>query len=173
MIFKSDIVDSQWDTWCYYHEGTYYLYYPITERGGGDGFGAASSRDGVHWEDHGSAIPQSDKNVRYLGTGAVWRDPDFGKTGRFICNYSEHREEANDKDDLLPTWRRSSEPRSTQKGFNGALARPSVSSCWSAAACWNCIWTITSRSVGPWNARTRQVLGLASSATSRMARSAI
>ena len=106
MIFKSDIVEAQWDTWCYYYEGTYYLYYLITERSPGEGFGVATSKDGVHWEDHGWAIRESDKNLQYLGTGAVWKAPDFEKTGRFICNYSEHRKEANGKitQNILFAW---------------------------------------------------------------------
>jgi len=106
MIFKSDIVEAQWDTWCYYHDGTYYLYYLITERSPGEGFGVATSEDGVHWEDHGWAIRESDKNLQYLGTGAVWKTPDFEKTGRFICNYSEHRKEANGQvtQNILFAW---------------------------------------------------------------------
>ena len=93
MIFKSDQVKAQWDTWAYYHQGTYYLYYLITEDSPGEGFGVATSSDGVHWHDHGWALHASDKMVRYLGTGAVWKSTDYDKTGRFICNYSEHREE--------------------------------------------------------------------------------
>ena len=106
MIFKSDIVEAHWDNWCHYHEGTYYLYYLITERSPGEGFGLATSNDGVHWEDHGWVVRESDKNLKYLGTGAVWKDPNFEETGRFICNYSEHREEANGKvtQNILFAW---------------------------------------------------------------------
>lgn len=89
MIFRSETVSAQWDTWCYFHEGTYYLYYLISEHGMGEGFGVASSDDGVHWHDHGWAISASDKMVHFLGTGSVWPDP--RDTGRFLCNYSEHR----------------------------------------------------------------------------------
>ncbi|WP_197231837.1 glycoside hydrolase family protein [Novipirellula artificiosorum] len=59
MVFKSDHVQAQWDTWAYEYEGTFYLYYLITEHGPGEGFGVATSTDGVHWEDHGWAIRQS------------------------------------------------------------------------------------------------------------------
>ena len=89
MIFKSEQVAAQWDTWCYHHAGTWYLYYLITESSAGEGFGVATSADGVHWEDHGWAIRASDDMVRYLGTGSVWRDP--AADGRFLCNYSEWR----------------------------------------------------------------------------------
>ena len=107
MIFKSEVVSAQWDNWCYYHDGVHYLYYLITERSGGEGFGVATSRDGVHWDDHGWAIRASDKMVEYLGTGAVWQSPDFARTGKFLCNYSEWRlEEATGKktQNILFAW---------------------------------------------------------------------
>ena len=106
MIFKSDQVKAQWDTWVYYHNGTYYLYYLITEDSPGEGFGVATSTDGVHWHDHGWALRASDQMVRYLGTGAVWKSMDFEKTGRFICNYSERREEVDGKitQNILFAW---------------------------------------------------------------------
>jgi hypothetical protein len=91
MIFKSEIVKSQWDTWGYYHEGRYYLYYLIADGHTWDGFGVATSTDGAHWQDHGWAIRASDQMVEYLGTGAVWPAADFAQSRRFICNYSEWR----------------------------------------------------------------------------------
>ncbi len=105
MVFKSDTVTGQWDTWCYYHEGTYYLYYLITEKTG-EGFGVATSKDGVHWKDRGWAIRQSKKNTYYLGTGSVWKSPDFAKTGKFLCNYSEHRIDKSGKrtQNILFAW---------------------------------------------------------------------
>ena len=106
MIFKSNKVAAQWDTWAYYHEGTYYLYYLITEYSPGEGFGVATSTDGVHWADHGWALRQSKKNNFYLGTGSVWKSPDFDQTGKFICNYSEHRNDASGKrtQNILFAW---------------------------------------------------------------------
>ena len=29
MIFRSELVAAQWDTWCYFHRDTYYLYYAL------------------------------------------------------------------------------------------------------------------------------------------------
>ena len=106
MIFKSDKVAAQWDTWAYYHQGTYYLYYLITEYSPGEGFGVATSTDGVHWFDHGWVLRQSNKNNFYLGTGSVWKSPDFDKTDKFICNYSEHRNDASGKrtQNILFAW---------------------------------------------------------------------
>ena len=93
MIFRSETVDAQWDTWCYYHDGQYYLYYLITENSPGEGFGVATSTDGVHWEDHGWALRRSDKAWDHEGSGAVWKSPDYDKTGGFLCNYQENRKE--------------------------------------------------------------------------------
>jgi len=106
MLFKSNKVKAQWDTWAYYNNNTYYLYYLITEESPGEGFGVATSEDGVHWKDHGWAISQSDKNVYYLGTGYVWKHSDFEENGKFICNYSEHRKEDNGKitQNILFAW---------------------------------------------------------------------
>jgi hypothetical protein len=97
MIFKSDKFKAQWDTWAYFNDGTYYLYYLVTEDSPGEGFGVAVSKDGVHWDDCGWAVRASDKMRRYLGSGAVWKSADFEENGRFICNYSEYREDGTGK----------------------------------------------------------------------------
>ena len=84
-----------WDTWMFYYENTYYLYYLITDHSGGEGFGVAVSQDGVHYRDQGTCITASEQMVIYLGTGAVWKSPYFEEDKTFICNYSEWREEAS------------------------------------------------------------------------------
>lgn len=108
MIFNSEIVGAHWDTWCYCHEGTYYLYYLIDGKNlcAWEGFGVATSKDGVHWTDHGWAMRASSKMVRYFGSGAIWKDPAFEKTGRFICNYSEYRQhdDGTQADNILFAW---------------------------------------------------------------------
>ena len=88
-MFKSDRVTAQKDTWCYYHDGTFYLYYLITESSPGEGFGLATSTDGAHRKDRGWTLRASDDMVHYLETGSVWLDP--GDAKRFLCNYSEWR----------------------------------------------------------------------------------
>jgi hypothetical protein len=95
LIFKSEDVSAQWDTWCFYHDRTYYLYYLITEISPGEGFGVATSTDGVTWTDHGWCLRASEEMVHYLGTGSVWPDP--VRPEIFICNYSEWREDATGK----------------------------------------------------------------------------
>lgn len=44
-------VTSQWDTWAFQENGTFYAYYLITEHSPGEGFGVATSSDGQHWCD--------------------------------------------------------------------------------------------------------------------------
>ena len=50
LMFQSKAVTSQWDTWAMIENGTYYAYYLITEYSPGEGFGVATSSDGVHWQ---------------------------------------------------------------------------------------------------------------------------
>lgn len=105
MLFKSEIFSATWDTWMFYNEGTYYLYYLITETGYGEGVGAASSSDGVRWEDRGLVIAASEKMVFYLGTGSVWKSPDFPSDRKFICNYSEwHMKNGKRVQNILFAW---------------------------------------------------------------------
>ncbi|MCY2990667.1 MAG: hypothetical protein NTY19_22730 [Planctomycetota bacterium] len=88
MTFKPREVH-QWDTWVFYHDQTYYLYYLIgSQWQGWDGVGVATSKDGVHWEERGTPIMKRD-NANWLGTGSTWRSPKFAKDGRFIVNFSE------------------------------------------------------------------------------------
>ncbi len=94
MIFKTDLFDAQWDTWVYYLDGKYYLYYLITEYSPGEGFGVAVSDDGIHYKDHGIQISHSEKMVEYLGTGSVWKS--LNKDYKFIGNFSEWREHPDD-----------------------------------------------------------------------------
>ena len=84
MFFRSLQVDAHWDTWMYDHEGMFYLFYLITEYSPGEGFGVATSADGVTWTDHGCALQASEKMEIYLGTGAVWKAADFATSGRFL-----------------------------------------------------------------------------------------
>lgn len=100
MIFKSEKVSSHWDTWIYYHDNQYYLYYLAANKENWDGFGVATSEDGIRWKDYGQAVHASEKMVFFLGTGMVWQALK-GSTGKqFICNYSEYR---RDKKDMYQT----------------------------------------------------------------------
>jgi hypothetical protein len=79
----------QWDTWVFHHDQTYYLYYLIASQWQGwDGFGVATSKDGVHWEEQGTPVLKRD-TVNWLGTGSTWKSPQFEKDRRFFVNFSE------------------------------------------------------------------------------------
>jgi hypothetical protein len=105
MLFKSKLITKTWDTWMVYHAGTYYLYYSTSETAPGDGFGVATSEDGLHWQDYGRVLGPSDQMVRYLGAGSVWPAVDFAHTGRWLCNYSEWRQEGGASvQSLLFAW---------------------------------------------------------------------
>jgi len=45
-----------WDTWAYFHEGRYYLYYLAGHFNRWDGHELALSDDGVHWKEQGVLI---------------------------------------------------------------------------------------------------------------------
>lgn len=92
MIYRPEKNRSMWDTWVYYYEKTYYLYYltmGLTEKQGwhGQGVAMATSQDGVHWDEAGVVIPK-DEGATGLGSGSVWKSEDFDKSGEFIMNYS-------------------------------------------------------------------------------------
>jgi hypothetical protein len=53
LVLQSYAVTSQWDTWAFVENRTYYAYYLVTEHSPGEGFGVATSPDGQHWTDHG------------------------------------------------------------------------------------------------------------------------
>jgi len=77
-----------WDTWIYYHDGKYYMYYLAGSGGHWDGHELATSEDGVHWKEQGVMIkPRA--GVTWMGTGHIWKSPDFAKTHQWVMNYSE------------------------------------------------------------------------------------
>jgi len=55
-FFTPRRIGQMWDTWLYYHEGKYYLYYLAGGGGRWDGHELAISEDGVHWTEHGVVI---------------------------------------------------------------------------------------------------------------------
>ena len=85
-----------WDTWLYYHEGTYYLFW-LDGRPHWSGHAVATSKDAVYWKLIGR-IYSKKEGVKWLGTGHTWKSPDFEKTGKFINNYSEWHNNKNAQD---------------------------------------------------------------------------
>lgn len=82
-----------WDTWAYYYENIFYLYYltaGFRERTF-NGVGLAISNDGVFWKDCGKIIKRA-VDATSMGSGAVW--PVIGNAGqveKFVMNFSEFR----------------------------------------------------------------------------------
>ena len=78
-----------WDTWMYYDDGKYYMYYLAGPFGHWDGHELATSEDGVHWKEY-SVMVKPRAGVTWMGTGHIWKAPDFDQTHRWVMNYSEH-----------------------------------------------------------------------------------
>ena len=86
-----------WDTWLYYHEGKYFMFYLAGDGGHWDGHELATSEDGVHWKEQGVLVKPRD-GVTWMGTGHIWEAHDFDKTNRWVMNYSEW---FGDKQDIM------------------------------------------------------------------------
>jgi hypothetical protein len=81
---------TMWDTWLYYHNGTYFLFYLARGSSNWDNISMATSPDGVHWKERGVVLRKAE-GVTWMGTGSTWRSPAFEKDGRFQLNFSEWR----------------------------------------------------------------------------------
>jgi hypothetical protein len=90
-------VGEMWDTWLYWHEGLYHMYYIAGPPGQWDAHEIAVSRDGVHWHYHDVAVKPRPETT-WVGTGHVWPSPAFERDGRWILNYSEW---VGDKQDIM------------------------------------------------------------------------
>ena len=61
-----------WDTWLYYHEGTYYLYYLAKSGDRWDNVSMATSHNGVDWKEIGPILSKAD-GATWMGTGSTWK----------------------------------------------------------------------------------------------------
>jgi len=86
-----------WDTWLYWHDGRYHMYYIAGPGGRWDAHEIAVSPDGVHWDYWGTAVTPRE-GTTWIGTGHVWKSPRFESDGRWILNYSEW---FGDKQDIM------------------------------------------------------------------------
>ena len=84
------MLDGQWDTWLYHHDGKHYLYILAGPGGHWDGIGMATSPDGCHWTELGKVLNKAE-GVTWLGTGFTWKSPNFERDKRFFLNFSEWR----------------------------------------------------------------------------------
>ncbi len=90
-------VGEMWDTWIYWHDGVYYMYYIAGPGGQWDAHEIAVSPDGVHWEYYGVAVKPRPQTT-WIGTGHVWRSPATDQNELWILNYSEW---VADKQDIM------------------------------------------------------------------------
>jgi hypothetical protein len=88
-----------WDTWLYFNEGRYYMHYLAGAFNSWDGHELALSDDGVHWKERGVMIKPRE-GVKWMGTGHIWKSPDFGRNHTWVMNYSEW---FGDKQDIMFT----------------------------------------------------------------------
>ena len=90
MFYKAKLEETGniWDTWLYYQEKTYYLYYLANSMSNWDNISMATSSDGVHWKEFGRILSKGE-GVTWMGTGSTWKSPNFGTDGKFQINFSE------------------------------------------------------------------------------------
>lgn len=88
LFFTPRETGRMWDTWMYYANKTFYLYYLITEKSPGEGIGLATSKDGVHWRERGKIFSKSD-SAQWIGSGSVWRNEDRYLKDKYVMNFSE------------------------------------------------------------------------------------
>ena len=133
---KAQETGKMWDTWLYYQEGTYYLYYLANSSPRGwDNISMATSSDGVHWKELGPIVSKR-KEVKWMGTGSTWKSSNFETDDKFFMNFSEHKGPRQtiffaESTDLVHWTRLANEYEFKQD------------SCWyQPDGCWDCIWTI-------------------------------
>ena len=90
IFYKARAQDTgnMWDTWGFFHEGTYYLYY-LANSGetGWDNISVATSQDGVNWIERDPIIRRRPTSI-WMGTGSTWKSPGFSNDGKFFMNFS-------------------------------------------------------------------------------------
>jgi hypothetical protein len=88
MFFRTRSGQNGWDSWWFYHEGTYYQYVLSGPQGNWTAVTLLTSTDACHWKDRGEVVTRTPVAV-YLGSGGVWKSPNFARDKRFIMNVSE------------------------------------------------------------------------------------
>ena len=145
-----------WDTWLYFREGTYYLYYLAAAGEQWDNISMATSSDGVHWDEIGPVLCKGD-GVTWMGTGSTWRSPNFASDGKFIMNFSEWTGPRQtiffaDSTDLIHWTRLGDELEFVQD-----------ERWYTRQGRWDCIWTIAKPDgdglYGYWTATPREETG--------------
>ena len=83
---------NMWDTWLYFHDKTFYLYYLANSAPDRlwDSISLACSKDGASWNKIGPVLRKDGEHVKWMGTGTTWETPRAGlKKGhkKFQLNY--------------------------------------------------------------------------------------
>ena len=87
---RSKQTGNMWDTWLFFHNATYHLYYLAKRGRQWNNISMATSPDGVHWTERGRILSKA-RGVTWMGTGSTWKSPSFDKDGKFVMNFSEWR----------------------------------------------------------------------------------
>jgi hypothetical protein len=159
LFYQAKTTGTMWDTWLYWHEGTHYLFHLVGPGGQWYGIAMATSRDGVHWREHGLVIEKA-AEATWLGTGTVWAAAPMGGKPRFLMNFSEWKGAGQtiffaESEDLL-SWRRLD--RSTEFLPDGRWYKTSGGN----DGRWDCISTIPRPGGGRygfWTANPHHVVG--------------
>ena len=157
MFYKAKLkqTGNMWDTWLYYHDGSYYLYYLAKSGRSWDNISLARSTDGVHWREIGPVLRKG-AGVTWMGTGSTWKSPSFAKDGRFLMNFSEWKGPrqtiffAESKD--LVHWTR----------LGGEYEFKQDERWYEPRGRWDCIWTIARPGgglYGYWTATPKRATG--------------
>ncbi len=144
-----------WDTWLFWHEGTYHLYYLAKAGEKWDNISMATSPDALHWTERGPILRMGE-GVTWMGTGSTWKSPDSAGRRRFQMNFSEWKGPRQtiffaESDDLLHWERLGDELEFVQdERWYDRLGR------------WDCIWTLARPEggfLGYWTATPRPETG--------------
>ncbi len=124
-----------WDTWLYWHEGCFYLYYLAKSSASWDNISVAVSPDGHQWREMGPVLRMG-KGVTWMGTGSTWKSLAPNANGQFHLNYSEWRGPRQtiffaESDDLLK-WRK----------LGGGVEFVQDERWYEPEGRWDCIWTV-------------------------------
>ena len=134
-IPKKQETGTMWDTWVYWYEGSYYLYYLAKSGPKWDNISLAISTDGLQWNEIGPILRMG-KDVTWMGTGSVWKSPASVRRAQFQINYSEWKGPRQtiffaDSDDLVHWKKRGDEVEFVQD-----------ERWYEPEGRWDCIWTI-------------------------------
>ena len=132
---KHSETGEMWDTWLYWHEGTFYLYYLARSGDQWDNISMATSTDGVNWTESGPILRKGD-GVTWMGTGSTWESPSPSAPGKFQMNFSEWKGPRQTiffatSDDLVH-WQR----------LGGECEFVQDERWYHPEGRWDCIWTI-------------------------------